>query len=422
MEALGKMPRGAPGPPPGRALWVVVLGGCAVQLALVLLTSASNDVATAERVFERLHHSPLHVYGLANGVYDWPSWPYPPGFFPLLYAAGAAAGRTAIAFDVFFRVPMVVAVGALGWAVAGYRRRLGASVREQLLAAALIVLGPSFLAWSAVWGQIDAVAILPAVLALLVWTGNASRGGRRALAAGLLIGLGAAIKTVPLLMVFALLPTARSRREATTLVVAAVAVPVVALIPFLVADAHGALEPLRYRGGPGLGGLSLVAQPALAEGALTLNPAHHLTALSRLLSDAGSLLTVAAVLVLAAVAHRRRVAPADAACLLWLGFYVFGVNWLGNYVLWGLPFFVLAGQLRGAALLQIALLGPTVLVIASYRGHYGGDVPAGLVAAYTVAMVAIWLGLAYALVGSLRNALGARPDSPRARPHLSGAV
>src|SRR5207302_10782054 len=105
----------------------------------------------------------------------------------------------------------IAADAAIAWLVQAGLGRAGASDRTRLSACALVALGPAFALISGMHGQIDSVAILPAVLALVVW----ERGGsRRALAAGLLIGRAASIKTAPGLMVLALLPSVRSRREA----------------------------------------------------------------------------------------------------------------------------------------------------------------------------------------------------------------
>ncbi len=107
------------------------------------------------------------------------------------------------------------------------------------------------------------MAILPAVGALVVW--RRVEGPDRAWKAGLLIGLAASIKTVPGLVVLALLPSARGWREAVTLVVASIALPLLALAPFWAADAEAVRRMLRYNGLPGLGGLTLAVQPDLAE-------------------------------------------------------------------------------------------------------------------------------------------------------------
>src|SRR6185312_12071948 len=110
------------------------------------------------------------------------------------------------------------------------------------------------------------VAILFPALALAAWEFGDPR--RRAWAAGGLIGIGAAIKTFPILMVLALLPSARSRREGIQVAAAAILVPLVAMIPWLAFDGPGKWAVVRYGGIPGLGSLTLLVDPGAAATAL----------------------------------------------------------------------------------------------------------------------------------------------------------
>ncbi len=131
------------------------------------------------------------------------------------------------------RVPSILADAAIAWIVQEWLERTGRSHQERLLAAGLISLGPAFITIAGYHGQFDAVAILPGALAVSLWSSDDSP--HRALTAGLLIGLGGALKTVPLLLVLALLPTARSRREALTLLLAPALPVVLSLAPFAIA-------------------------------------------------------------------------------------------------------------------------------------------------------------------------------------------
>ena len=126
-----------------------------------------------------------------------------------------------------------------------------------------MALGPTFGMVSGYHGQFDSVAILPAVVALYLW--ERLETPSRGLVAGGLVGLGGIFKTVPLVMLVALLPTVRSWREAGWLLGSAAAVLVVASLPFLVATRATYEAAVRdYHGFPGVGGLSLVVQPDLA--------------------------------------------------------------------------------------------------------------------------------------------------------------
>lgn len=49
------------------------------------------------------------------------------------------------------------------------------------------------------------------------------------------------------------------------------------------------------------------------------------------------------------------------AVLLWLAVYAFGVNFFFQYLVWGLPFFVMAGYIRSTLVVQLLVLPPTLL-------------------------------------------------------------
>lgn len=350
-----------------RALWALIAVGTLVRLVLAATTDGvAYDLESFSIVNTALRDGdPFGFYAVVNesGAFGpYPRWPYPTGSLPLVLAVGSLADALGVGLDHLIRVPFIAADAAIAWLVASFLGRRGASERTRLGAAALVALGPAFAGISGFHGQMDAPAILPAVLALWVW--ERLDGPQRALLAGALIGVGGAVKTAPLLMVLALLPSARSRREGLTLMAAAAAVPLAALLPFLVADPGSVLSSLRYRGAPGLGGISLLAQPALPTGWLAGENV-PLNGLSRALLDWGIVVTLPVLLGVAAFALRRRLAALDAAVLLWLAFYVAGVNFFMQYLVWGLPFLLMRGHLRAVAALQLALLPALVLTYSS---------------------------------------------------------
>jgi len=347
-------------------------------------------------VAQALLHRPLHLYGELNPPHEY-HWPYPPGYFPWVLASHGLSSVAGIPFRVCVVLPAIAADAALAWLVQVGLGRAGADERARLGGCALVAFGPAFALISGYHGQIDSVAVLPAVLALLAW----ERGGsRRALAAGLLIGVAVSIKTAPGLVLLALLPSVRSRREALTLCAAAVAVPLVALAPFLAVDAPGVLRALRYAGIPGQGGISMLADPNLVRHFVFDAQVTHLTAPIRLMVDHGALLTGAALAAAGTVVVRRRMAPRDGAAVLWLALYVAGTAFAFQYAVWGLPFLILAGRLRWAVWMQAGLLVPEALY---YLGPWHG--PELLIPLYVGCMGAVWLGQAAALRVSL---LGAR--------------
>ena len=257
-----------------------------------------------------------------------------------------------------------------------------------------MALGPSFIAISGHHGQIDSVAILPAVAALVAWERS---GSNRALTAGLLIGAGGALKTAPLLMLLALLPSARSAREALTLVAGAAGVLAALTLPFALADPGGVEIISRYRGGVGLGGIGLLAQPELTLGWLGVG-APEPTAIATALRDHGGPITAVAVLATGALLAWRRAPALIGATLVWLSVYVFGVTFFLQYMVWGIPFFLMSGYLREVALLQGLLLCPTLLT------YIGPSADWQVWALYVVPMIALWLALSAAYVLTVRAA------------------
>ena len=368
-----------------RTLYALIGCGVLMRLAWVAQTGGLPfDMQSFHAVSTALLDQPLRLYSELNPP-DLYRWPYPPGYLPWVLASHGLDSSGLLGFRAAIMLPAIAADAALAWIVG---TRL-ADPRARLGAAALIALGPSFALISGYHGQIDSVAILPAVVALLVW----ERGGpRRALAAGLLIGLGASVKSAPGLMLLALLPTVASRREALTLVAAAVAVPLAALAPFLAADGAGVVRALGYAGLPGQGGITMMLDPELArywvQNAKDVRP----NGVSSFLSEHGGLLTGAALLAAGALLVRRRVEPRRAAVILWLTFFVVGTGFAFQYMIWALPFLILAGRLRWAFALQAALLVPSLV-------YYTGPYPAldALVPVYFALMAAVWLGLAVAL-------------------------
>ena len=384
-----------------RALWLMIGAGLLARLIVAAVTNANtDDLHSFDFVRTALREDPLHLY---QDVPDL-RWPYPPGYFPFVAACAAVDSAIGIDFRHLLRLGPVAAdvgIAALVQHLLGMR---GASERTRLGAAGLVLFGPVFLGVSAYQGQLDPVAILPAVAAVVLWQRD---GGRRALYAGLLIGLGGSMKTVPLLMVLALAPSARSLRELATLATAAAAVPLAMLAPFLLVDAGSVIDHLRYRGFPGLGGLSLVATPQfpLFWQADHLPPTGEQTIF---LLDHGDLIAAAGLLAATAVLARFRPDPLGAAAILWLAVWVFGVNFFVQYLVWGLPFLLARGQLRAVAAIQL-LAGPAVLLLYLQRSEEWL-----LWSVYTVPMIALWVLLAVLLAREVRGYAAAMPKASSA--------
>lgn len=371
-------------------LAVLLAAGLVVRVIIALTTRGLTfDLQSYALVDHALHTAPLHVYALVNSPSLY-RWPYPPGFFPFALLSGSVAHLTGLAYTEVVRLPSVLADLLLAWVIEAHLRRRGVPEARRLLAAGMVLLGPLFVSVSAYNGQIDALAILPALFAVGAWESIGSP--RRALVCGLAIGVGCALKSFPLLALLALLPTCRSRREATVLCGCAVAVPVVALAPWVLADGHAVLRALSYHSLAGTGGISLLAQPDLARIWLG-GPVPRLTSFSHTLQGSLSLVLEAiGVAVGVLLGWRARARGPIAASLLWVSLFVFSVNFGPRYAIWGLPFLLLAGRLAWAAALQALFSVPELLLLLG--SHRGGLA----VTIYVVLMIAGWVACLLCLV------------------------
>jgi hypothetical protein len=362
------------------ALWALIGTGTLIRLIWAFTTDGSDyDVTSFLLVRDALREHGLDVYSFVNSADEFYRWPYPPGFFPWIGLSALLDGPTGISFPNLLQLAPIAADAAIAWLVADILAARGASERTCLVGAGLVALGPSFILISGYHDQIDSVAILPAVAALAGWE---RAGPDRAWQAGLLVGAGAAIKTVPILMLVALLPTLRDRREAVLLVGCALAVPLVLLAPFIVADADGVRTMLGYKGAPGAGGLTLAVQPELAKSWLTEIVPYN--AVNEWIVDNGGVLNAAVVAVVGIFLLRFRVGALQGACVLWLALWAFGSGFFVQYLVWGLPFLLAAGYLRSAAALQVVMIVPAVLF---YSGPWEDQ---GVVVLYAAVMLVVW--------------------------------
>lgn len=340
-----------------RVWWALAVAAIALRLAIALTAGGNGDIDHAAEIARLLRFQPLEVY--ANQGSD-SSWPYLTGYFPLLWIEGLVGNAAHLPFALLQRLPVIAANIGLAWLLDRHLGRTGARQRTRLLVAAILLFGPLPLLESAWHGQIDTVAALLAVGGFLAWERSPPR--HRAEIAGGLLGAAIAVKTVPGIAVLALMPHAVNRRELAILVSATVAVPLLLAAPWLLHD----FDALRfrvssYRGIQGVGGLSLIAQPHSAEIWLTGTDV-PLNVWQARVQERTSELTVVALAAVAGLLMVRRPRPAVGAVLLFLAVYATAANWALHYFLWILPFLILAGWVRAALLLQIALLVPCLMI------------------------------------------------------------
>jgi Glycosyltransferase family 87 len=344
------------------------------------------DIDSAYIVARLLSTHPLHAYAALR-------YPYPAGYFPVILLCHWIAQATGAAFWAVWKVPAILCDAGIAALLAWALGRFGASPRERLVAAALVALGPVFILISGYHGQIDSAAILPALAGVIVWKLG---GDRRAWQAGVLIGLGTAVKQPPFFVALALLPTARTRREMAILLGCAAAIPLLSVAPFLIADAHRTWTSLTYNKGlPGLGGLSVLLQPGLSRG---LQHGYFVlpTPLTVWFYVKQNWIVGLSVVAVALYAYRKRLDPVPAAALIWLVVYVSDFDWAYQYFVWGLPFFLLAGWRREVAALQLGLALPA----AQIYFHFG---LADLGWVYVPLIMLVWAGVAVWFVAALRR-------------------
>jgi uncharacterized membrane protein len=382
----------------GAILAALLLAGLIGRVLFALNTAGVvYDLDSVKIVAALLHSHPGTVYQVANANHAYPRWPYPPGFFPIIWLCRILADHIVVGdgFGTMFRFPTILADIGIAFVVQEFLRLKGASRPRRLAAAALVALGPSFAAISGIHGQIDADAILPVVLAVYVWE---RRLPRRALIAGILIGVGAMVKTIPAVVLLALIPTVDSRREAAELIGAAVAVAVLAIGPYVIHDGIHWFRNLDYNGGIGLGGLSLLAQPSLALNWLHVGST-PISGFSFDLLHASRWVAAGTVLCSFAVLFRTRAAAPLAAAALYLTVYAFGVTFFMQYMVWGLPFLLMSGYIWQVFALEALLFAPVYVIYHGVRTSTAGDV------LYIAPMLLVWAAVTVGLGLLLRRAI-----------------
>jgi hypothetical protein len=387
-------------------LWIIVVAGLAVRLFFAANWFGNGDLFTFALVGARTVDDPLHTYG-GDVLY-----PYPPGYLPWLAAASELSRTTGESFSTLAHLLPILADVALAVAVYVYLGWRRATESMRTLGFAAVMLGPAFIAISGYHGQMDGVAILPGVLALMAWERRPQ--SNRAIESGILVAIGGLIKSVPMLLVLPLLSSARSVREGLKLVVSAGAVFGLVCLPFFLAEPDGYRRVLSYTGVPGRGGISVLTDPTFAAERRTdpvLATVGHPNDLTDWISQHNGLITVVVLIAVAAFLFRYRPAPIDGVVILWLAIFVFSPNFLLQYLLWALPFFLMAGYIREVVVLQIALIPPLLITYLSPD--------ATLADIYVVIMIGLWIFWALALATVVRRVVRREvPPPPETQPPL----
>ena len=380
---------------------IIVIAGLAIRLFFAFAFIGSGDLWNLELFAHRARDNLLHVYsgqGFGAGSYS-----YPPGYLFWLVAASWLTDATGVAFSSTAQLPPILADVGIALAVYVYLGWRKVDERWRLAGLATVMLGPVFIAISGYDGQVDSVAMLPAVLALMAWERPGRERGR-AITAGALIGLGAAIKTVPLLMILPFVLSTNRWRERIVLVATAGAMFIAFVSPFFVVEPHGVYNALTYSGHPGRGGLSVIVDPQFAINKLQ-SPGFEFfgrqhNGIEGWLTANAAIITFLGLVGLAAFLVRYRPPLIDGIVLLWLVIFVFSPNFYFQYLIWALPFLIMAGYIGEMAILQFTLI-PPILIISISDSELSSAAPW----IYVVFMDLLWLFWVAALVFVGRRAV-----------------
>ena len=129
--------------------------------------------------------------------------------------------------------------------------------------------------------------------------------------------------------------------------------------------------------------------------------------LTKTVYDEARWITGVALTAATVVLIRHRPPPVLGAILVWLTVWSFGVTFFLQYIVWGLPFLIMAGYLWQVAILQAALLPPAIIT-------YATGVRAWQVwVFYTAPMIVLWVAWSGAtLLMARRIARGQAPVHP----------
>ena len=372
--------------------WAAVLGAALAMRAALSLVQDGHvfDVLVAYRdIGERVLHGADIWSGDTESLAT-----YPPPVYGWWAVAALIPGASPHVFAALVRAPFWV-VDA-GIAVALLRLLPGKAGAQ---AAWIYALCPVAAAVPTLHGQHDPVtdALLLAGVVVAVWRGDAVRGG-------LIAGAGIALKQWPVFFLPPIL-AALSRRSA-------VAFTVAAATPILCAyAAYGLLHP--HDATTGFVDVATYRPHRQGLGTSWAFPA-SLPAGVFIVTNLAVTLGAAAVAT-ALVRSGRRVEEALAVDMLLLTALSPTVS--DQYLMWSLPFLLLAGRLRTAALLSLGLL-PAVASLDLWTSVGDGDTATPLLALATAATLsaAAWLLMSGPSTAPAGHAAGAARQVAVASP------
>ncbi len=295
-------------------------------------------------------HKCAAIMASGHNPYDTPlliSWP--PLWPVLTLLSHGIAEATAVPFSLVVKVFPIAAdviVTAVLYAIAS---DFGL---PPFLTAAAYAFNPIAVYTSAIHGNFDSIPALCLTMAILYVCCLDDKTGMRA---GVWLGVGAAFKTWPLLILPALVTGSRPLRRQLTIAIVAIGVFLAALLlPWPFIGRSAIVSILRYRGYQGWWGITAIA----------FLSGHELPI--RLVSFIFYVAMAAAALILLL----KKTSAARGALLLLLTFYLATPGFGLQYLLWIVPIALIADQRRG--LVYSGLAGALILfelAMRPYTGH-----------------------------------------------------
>jgi hypothetical protein len=220
-----------------RIAWLLILAGV-VRLCASLSARDIIDIHNYQHVAEIIHQRGMFgLYTHTPGIY-----PYPPVWVGFEMTALWLHWQGVLPFSLAIRLPIIIADVAMVAIIWRYVRRHTQFPQRALLAAALYALNPVSIIISCWHGQFDALPVCGVALAMLF----TEHHWRRAAGA---LGIGIALKSFPVLLLPMFARQQPSLSRQIHFILYAILPVLFLLIPFLLADAAAVIRELFcYRG------------------------------------------------------------------------------------------------------------------------------------------------------------------------------
>lgn len=348
---------------------------CLVRLLASIFANDIIDVRNYQQVAEVIDR--FGVSGLYRYTPD--IYPYPPLWAGFEVAAHWLARHNILSFSLAIRLPIIAADAGIVAVIWQWVHRRSGSSRQAMQAAMIYALNPVSIIVSCWHGQFDALPLFWAVLAMIctAWQWQA-----------IALSIGIALKSFPVLLVPAFLWHLQPLRRRVQFGLLALVPVLLLLAPFVIYDAFAVVRELfGYRGHALLGimvPVRTVYVPLVGERFPV-----ETTRLLISLSAYGFLLLYA--LTVWSMKRRSMSVPMQATLIVLL-FYVVYAGIAPQYLLWALPFMIMAAR-PGAVLVYSAV--STLALLGFYLYAVPDIFPFALAVSPRLAQVA------YGLFGSL---------------------